>query len=337
MHAIQGDLFIKGNRTKIGVLPLLQESLAAGHDIFIVNFGLWHGETQQPQYKENLHQLGKFYNKTRLKFPNLFWMETPKQHFDSADGDYKVDWIGKRKGPFVCQPVEGVSFKSNGYLTAAEGDAVADYASKGSWRNIFARDILRDQYDVPIFPIYNVSATAWDFHRVNFDGQECSHFCHPSIPQLWVYMFKQTLQKYRVRPVTDSQLRELNKRRKPGCASVFDRDEGKLGAPKPLHLALQQQRNLQEKAGKVSSGFWGGLVSLSGFRSTSSSQQSRLEIVEGVAMLRRDSSSKYALERGVYLHSETLRPWEGLQTVLQRHQEQQHRHHRHKQQHSGDK
>jgi hypothetical protein len=39
VHAIQGDLFIEGNRTKIGVLPLLQESMAHPDDIIIVNFG----------------------------------------------------------------------------------------------------------------------------------------------------------------------------------------------------------------------------------------------------------------------------------------------------------
>jgi hypothetical protein len=39
VHAIQGDLFIEGNRTKIGVLPLLQQSMAQPQDIFIVNFG----------------------------------------------------------------------------------------------------------------------------------------------------------------------------------------------------------------------------------------------------------------------------------------------------------
>jgi hypothetical protein len=39
IHAIQGDLFIAGNRSKIGVLPLLQESMAHPDDIFIVNFG----------------------------------------------------------------------------------------------------------------------------------------------------------------------------------------------------------------------------------------------------------------------------------------------------------
>ncbi|WIA13604.1 hypothetical protein OEZ85_007170 [Tetradesmus obliquus] len=213
VHTIQGDLFIEGNRTKIGVLPLLQQSMAHPNDIFIVNFGLWHGETKQPEYKDNLHQLGKFYTATKDKFPNLFWFETPKQHFDSADGDYKVPWIGTRKGPFTCQPVQGLSMDKDGALHAEAGNAVAAYVMKGSWRNIMAREILIEQYKLPVIPVYNSSATAWQFHRVNFDGQECSHYCHPSIPQLWVWVLKQTLQKYGLKPVENWQ---EGKRHKPG-------------------------------------------------------------------------------------------------------------------------
>lgn len=101
--------------------------------------GLWHGETKQPEYKQNLHQLGKFYTDTKAKFPNLFWMETPKQHFDSVDGDYKVPWIGKRKGPFTCQPVQGLSMDADGALHADAGNAVAEFvmqvgAARCAWQ-----------------------------------------------------------------------------------------------------------------------------------------------------------------------------------------------------------
>jgi hypothetical protein len=94
--------------------------------------GLWHGETKQPEYKENLHQLGQFYTDTKDKFPNLFWFETPKQHFDSADGDYKVPWINTRKGPFTCQPVQGLSMDKDGALHAEAGNAVAEYVMQVS-------------------------------------------------------------------------------------------------------------------------------------------------------------------------------------------------------------
>eukprot|EP00775_Hariotina_reticulata_P009622 gene9622-9783_t len=201
VHAIQGDLFIEGNRTKVGVIPLLLQSMAMSHDIFIINFGLWHGETRQPEYAQNLHQLGQYYLSVKDKFPNMFFMETPKQHFDSADGDYKVPWIGVRKGPWVCQPIKGVSLDADGNLHSAPGDKVGEYVVTGSWRNQLAHQVLVEKYNMPFMPIYNTTATAWEFHRKNFDGQECSHFCHPSIPQLWLWSMKQAFKKWWISPV----------------------------------------------------------------------------------------------------------------------------------------
>jgi hypothetical protein len=39
----------------------------------------------------------------------------------------------------------------------------------------------------------------WYMHRKNDAGPECSHYCHPSSPQLWVYMLYRTLQEAGVR------------------------------------------------------------------------------------------------------------------------------------------
>lgn len=350
VHAIQGDLFVAGNRTKIGVLPLLQESLGRSQDILIVNFGLWHGETRQEDYRQNLHQLGKFYQATKGNFSNLFWMETPKQHFDSADGDYKVAWIGTRKGPWQCQAIKGVSMKSDWSVSATEGDAVAEYVMQGSWRNIMAREILQQQYDVPILPVYNSTVTAAEYHRQNFDGQECSHYCHPSLPQLWLYMLKQTLQKYKVTPLTDVQYKEVTTVRKrwPGCASVLDRDEAKLGGPRPVdHVVAQLRKQHQTAVAAKPTGFWGWLRSVFGSGAGSQQQQLKVELLDGIAVLRHHHSSRAAkassssgsggqhqIEES-YSHSATLRPWENLALLLGHQPEQQQQQKRRRQQGQG--
>jgi hypothetical protein len=56
VHAIEGDLFVAAgrdrDRTSVGgVLPLIQQHLATNSDIFILHFGLWHGETRQQAYR----------------------------------------------------------------------------------------------------------------------------------------------------------------------------------------------------------------------------------------------------------------------------------------------
>jgi hypothetical protein len=47
-------------------------------------------DTVSPFLPRYLHQLGQYYGSSKATFPNMFFMETPKQHFDSEDGDYKV-------------------------------------------------------------------------------------------------------------------------------------------------------------------------------------------------------------------------------------------------------
>lgn len=97
IHAIQGHLFVNDSSIHIGVLPLLQESFAHPNDIFILNYGLWHGDTHRQRVQGHHHAIGQLYNSTKHKFPHVFWMETPKQHFDSEDGDFQVS----------CRPLGG--------------------------------------------------------------------------------------------------------------------------------------------------------------------------------------------------------------------------------------
>jgi hypothetical protein len=51
VHSLQGDLAVSGSRMPVGVLPLLQEGTAHPDDIFILNFGLWHGQAHKKIYK----------------------------------------------------------------------------------------------------------------------------------------------------------------------------------------------------------------------------------------------------------------------------------------------
>eukprot|EP00877_Chromochloris_zofingiensis_P010268 jgi/Chrzof1/5495/Cz16g05120.t1 len=159
-----------------------------------MNFGLWHGSTQYHRYKRHLHDLGQYYRRMRSKFPNMIFMETPKQHFDSVDGDYQVEWISKRQGPFNCQPIQGLKFKTDGSLAATTPTKVIQAVVEGTWRNIEAHRILRDIYSMPIMPIYNVTATAYQMHRENSKGRSavifvilhyhrfgCTRYCRPSL------------------------------------------------------------------------------------------------------------------------------------------------------------
>jgi hypothetical protein len=182
----------------------------------------------------------------------MYFMETPKQHFDSADGDYKVAWIKTRKGPWTCQPIQGVSLKPDGSLAAEPGNSVAQYVARGSWRNQHAREVLQ-QYGLPLLPIYNVTVPAWDLHRHNMQGQECSHFCHPSLPQFWLWHMLQAFKQQGLPAVKDPHTAPVPK---AGCAVIRDWDESKYGFPKSQKGSDAGQESAKAAEQSRQQGFW---------------------------------------------------------------------------------
>ena len=207
-------------------------------------FGLWHGENQREQYAQHLHELGRWYAAHRAALPHVFFMETPKQHFTrSADGDFKTAWLTDRavmRGNHTCGPIEGVSYERDGSLraTAPRGGssgAAAAAVVAGTWRNADARAILRDRYAMRLVPIYNATVAFWDMHRRNFAGTECSHFCHPSVPQLWLWVLHKALKQAGIRGLMDPEFPDTKRN---GCARVFERDQTRLGLPKTAEQVL---------------------------------------------------------------------------------------------------
>jgi hypothetical protein len=132
---------------------------------------------QRPRYIQHLHELGAFYSSHREDFPNMFFMETPKQHFAASnDGDFQSQWLfdeKKKKGPHKCGPIANVEYLPDGSLKARRGDKIAEMVANGTWRNYDAKRILLDQYGMKLVPIYNTTVAFWDMHRSNFAGTEC--------------------------------------------------------------------------------------------------------------------------------------------------------------------
>jgi hypothetical protein len=216
---------------------------------------------------------------------------------------------------------------------------------QGSWRNIMTREILINKYKLPFIPVYNSSATAWQFHRVNFDGQECSHYCHPSIPQLWVWILKQTLQRYNIKPIENWQ---DAKRHSPGCAQAFDRDERQYGGAKPIDLVMKQlqqwlQKQRDQQVAKLRAqqprGFLSWLLGLR--RRIPDAERVPLptvQLMDGVAVFppadkasdgAKSSSSSSSSSSSAA--DKTLQPWQVLEKVLDGQQQQQRRQHHRRQ------
>ena len=213
----------------MGVLPVLQ-GITDPLDIFVMNFGLWHHAHSRASYTRNLHQLGRFYRETKAAYPYQLFMETPKQHFASPDGDYSRQWQQSlpHKGNFTCKPISGVTMNDKGELFAEGNNVISEQVAAGGWRNTDARNVLRDEYGMPLVPVYNATVPAWDMHRRNAAGPECSHFCHPSLPQLWVYTLYRSLEELGVRQFTVEEAAQRKADR--SCVSIPDYYEAKAKA-----------------------------------------------------------------------------------------------------------
>jgi hypothetical protein len=96
-----------------------------------------------------------------------------------------------------------------------------------------------------------LQVTAWEYHRNNSQGKECSHYCFPSAPQLWVWTFKKALEAHPLQPLQQPQQPDgTNKKRKKdvrGCATVLDREEKKIGQPKPKHAVVEDMQSTEQQ------------------------------------------------------------------------------------------
>ncbi len=50
---------------------------------------------------------------------------------------------------------------------------------------------------IPVVSTWNDTLPLWEFHRDNGHGLECTHFCAPSAPQLWLYLLYENLEQLR--------------------------------------------------------------------------------------------------------------------------------------------
>jgi hypothetical protein len=72
----------------------------------------------------------------------------------------------------------------------------------GSWRNMDARNIL-GVYGMPMLPLYNATVSLSTFHRPlkHGEGMDCTHYCHPTVPQIAIASMVTKLREARLPPL----------------------------------------------------------------------------------------------------------------------------------------
>ncbi|CAL8465497.1 g5033 [Coccomyxa elongata] len=164
-------------------------------DFLVLNFGLHFSETYREELQGLVNEVAKL--RAEGEFPQLIWKDTAPQHFQTTFGEYPED---KPKPPFECGPIGLASPPTPGMekWRLREDHAVEvlqpgyETIAEGGWRNKIANEVMRAA-GVPVVEAWNETLPLWDYHRDNGAGLECTHFCMPSAPQLWVYLLTQTL------------------------------------------------------------------------------------------------------------------------------------------------
>lgn len=179
------------------VLPVLQAAGSSKRDIMVVNTGLHYS----PTYAADLKQLVAWHAAHAEQLPYLVWKDTPAQHFDQTHGE----WPSGSKPPFKCAPIAGgnvnvtVAHQLVGRYDGANAglqDAIISIP-EGGWRNEAANKVMKEA-GVAVSATYNETVPLWQYHRDNGAGYECTHFCSPSAPQVWVFGLIQTLRAHAV-------------------------------------------------------------------------------------------------------------------------------------------
>ena len=172
------------------IFPILF-SAGQPHDLLILNVGLH----TTPDYQNELARIAAVYQEQQARLPDMLWMDTPPQHFLTDVGEYPA---GGEKPPFSCWYIgkshnqDPLRLSKDHQLTTTDPDY--QHAADGGWRNIAARPVMAAA-GIPVLQTWNESVMLWNYHRDNGAGWECTHYCFPSAPQVWVYHLLRKLQE----------------------------------------------------------------------------------------------------------------------------------------------
>eukprot|EP00882_Tetradesmus_deserticola_P028338 GHRQ01031567.1.p1 GENE.GHRQ01031567.1~~GHRQ01031567.1.p1 ORF type:complete len:258 (+),score=64.81 GHRQ01031567.1:276-1049(+) len=225
VHVVLGTSLVENPEVaEGGVLPLLHKKFAQPQDIFYINFGIWHKNLEQHvwSYRPALEALARFYKATKVRFPHVVFGETPAQHQRTGNGRQCAAAAGFRynaaSGLLTTTPAVNAALRSAGRAVPPKGAARAASSAAGTaavlaanaaaaeqaaivyqqaWdlgivTNQLASEVLSRQ-GLPVLPFFNISVPLHDNHAsvpLVSGKLDCMHYCHPGIPEMWVwYMY----------------------------------------------------------------------------------------------------------------------------------------------------
>ena len=169
------------------VLPNFSKFTGKNSDVMVVNVGIWY--SRPSHYQSDMAAFAEYYAANKYDLPFVIWRDNAAQHFATPSGEFGL----RLAVPYVCKPLN-VSLQDDNTLLPQPGcdAAVAQDNVEGGFRNRIANPIVAS-LGIPIVHTWNFSVPMWEYyHHVAKDG-DCTHSCHPSGYQVWLYQLHATI------------------------------------------------------------------------------------------------------------------------------------------------
>eukprot|EP00884_Botryococcus_braunii_P012833 jgi/Botrbrau1/21550/Bobra.174_2s0051.1 len=173
------------------VMPVMEGLSVKPTDIFVYNSAVWINDEEE--YRQGLQQFAAAYRQEHRRMPFMIWRDSSVQHFNTPTGDYSV-----KGSPPPCMPIglnlteDAIRLLPDGSLSSARSDL--QVVLEGGWRNKVATPIM-ESLGIPIMHTWNQSLPLW-WTKNHYNPKcglddywcgDCTHACHPSMYQIWMY------------------------------------------------------------------------------------------------------------------------------------------------------
>ena len=169
-----------GNLTQ-RVLPNFSKFSGKTSDVIVVNVGIWYSVPSQ--YATDMALFADYYSVHKHELPFILWRDTAAQHFATATGEFGL----RLSIPFVCKPLNVTLQDDNTLIPQEKCDAAAaQEIVQGGFRNRIANPII-SSLGIPVIHTWNLSVPLWEYYHHVAEKGDCTHSCHPSGYQVWLY------------------------------------------------------------------------------------------------------------------------------------------------------
>ena len=169
------------------VLPNFTKFTGKTSDLMVLNVGIWY--SKPAHYEQDLAQFAEYYTAHKFDLPYIVWRDTAAQHFATPTGDFGL----RLSTPFVCKPLNVTLQNDNTLVPQEQSDsAAAQDILQGGFRNHVANSIIAS-LGIPIVETWNLSVPMWEYYHHVAEKGDCTHSCHPSGYQVWLFQLHATI------------------------------------------------------------------------------------------------------------------------------------------------